>query len=896
MNASSPYQDPERARLDAADRGLAPWRRFGPYLALRAWGTVREDYSPDDRAWKGFTFEEAECRAYRWSEDGIGGLCDDEQRLCLSLALWNGTDPILKERLFGLTGEEGNHGEDLKEIYHFLDALPSHAYARVLYRYPQAPFPYALLREEAARRGRSAPEFEIEDTGIFEGGRFFDVTVEHAKREPEEILFRVSAVNRGPQPAPLHLLPTLFFRNTWSWGYREPRPLLALARDGTLVARHPTLGAMLLQVAGPCEWLFCENETNLPRLYGVARDGYFKDGLAARLVRGDRSAVNPAREGTKAGAWFTFQVRPGDEVVVRARLARTWGRDPFHEFDEFVALRRREADAYHRALAARPDDPAASLIARQALAGLCHNRIFYHWDVAVWKRGDPGQPPPPPGHATRRNLGWDHLHSADVLTVPDGWEFPWFAAWDTAFQCVALARADPTFAKEQLLLFTREWFMHPNGQLPAYEWQLSDVNPPVHAWAALRVYEIDREVNGHADRPFLERVFLKLLLNFTWWVNREDEEGRNVFQGGFLGLDNIGVFNRSEKLPSGAVVEQADGTAWMAAYCLDLLKIALELSREEPIYEDVATKFFEHFLYIAGALNDLGGRGVGLWHEGDQFFYDAVRTPDGRVEPLRVRSLVGLIPLLAVAVVDPEVLTRSRDFARRMGWFLHNRSDLARQVSRFMEKGGGERRLFALLRAHRMKALLARMLDEEEFLSPFGVRSLSRAHGRSPYTFTLDGRTFRVAYEPGESSSDLFGGNSNWRGPVWMPLNVLLIEALRKFHHFYGPAFRVECPTHSGRKLSLGEVADELTRRVTRLFLPDPSGKRPCRRRPLYPGDEDLLLFHEYFHGEDGRGLGASHQTGWTALVAELVRGLEDRSQVSGRFEEARGPLPRRAV
>ena len=884
MSAPAMPEDPERARLEAADRGLAPWRRFGPYLALRAWGTVREDYSADDRAWSSFTFEDAAARAYRWSEDGLCGLCDDEQRLCLALALWNGVDPLLKERLFGLSGEEGNHGEDLKEVYHLVDALPSHAYARVLYRYPQRPFPYERLREEARRRGRGAPEFELEETGIFEGGRYFDVTVEHAKAAPEEVLFRVSALNRGPDRAPLHLLPLAWFRNTWSWGHPERRPRLALAADGSLVARHATLGAFVLQVEGAPSWLFCENETN-PRLFGLEQAGYFKDGLSARVVEGAVSAVNPERVGTKAGAWFSVEVEAGAEVVVRARLARAWSPEPFSEFDRVVALRRAEADAFHRGLAARPEDPDARRVQRQALAGLCHNRVFYHWDVSLWQKGDPGQPRPPQGHATRRNRGWEHLNSADVLCVPDGWEYPWFAAWDTAFQCVALARADPAFAKAQLLLFTREWFMHPNGQLPAYEWQLSDVNPPVHAWAAFRVYEIDREVSGRADRPFLERVFLKLLLNFTWWVNREDREGLNVFQGGFLGLDNIGVFNRSVPLPQGAVIEQADGTAWMAGYCLDLLRIALELAREEPIYEDLATKFFEHFLYIAGALNDLGGKGVGLWHEGDQFFYDALRTSDGRVEPLRVRSLVGLIPLLAVLVVDPDTLARHPDFVRRMGWFLRYRPDLARQVSRFMEKGGGERRLFSLLRAHRMKALLARMLDEEEFLSPYGVRSLSKAHEREPYVLGLDGHSFEVRYEPGESSSGLFGGNSNWRGPVWMPLNVLLIEALRRFHRFYGPAFRVECPTRSGRKLSLGEVADELTRRVTRLFLADSTGRRPCRRAPVAQGDEDLLLFYEYFHGEDGSGLGASHQTGWTALVAELVRGL-------GPSPEAPGPRP----
>jgi len=863
--------DPERARLAEADAGRAPWRRWGPYVALRAWGTVREDYSPDGSAWTSFPFDAAEARAYRWGEDGLFGLCDDEQRLCLALALWNGADPILKERLFGLGGKEGNHGEDVKEVYHLLDAVPTHSYARALYRYPQRAFPYAALRGEAARRGRRDPEYELEDTGIFEAG-FFDVTIEHAKAAPEDLLLRVEAVNRGPDAAPLHLLPMVWFRNTWSWGRHPARPSLAPAGEGALVARHATLGEMVAQVEGAPEWLFCDNETNVPRLYGVAKAGFFKDGLGARVVRGDLRAVNPERTGTKAGAWRRMTIPPGAAAVVRVRLGRAALPRAFEGFDAVVAERRREADAFHAALAGEGD---VARVQRQAVAGLLWNRVYYHWDVPQWLSGDPGQPPPPPERRlVARNRGWEHLNSADVLSIPDAWEYPWFAAWDTAFQCVALARADPAFAKEQLVLLTREWFMHPNGQLPAYEWQLSDVNPPVHAWAALRVYEIDRQTTGRADRAFLERVFLKLLLNFTWWVNREDADGRNVFQGGFLGLDNIGVFNRSEPLPSGAHVEQADGTAWMAAYCLDMLRIALELAREEPIYEDVATKFFEHFLYIAGALNDLGGEGVGLWHEEDQFFYDALHGGGAPTRPLRVRSLVGLIPLLAVTVLEPEVLARTPEFGRRMAWFLQYRPDLARLVSRFMEPGGGERRLLALLRAHRMKALLRRMLDEDEFLSPFGVRSLSRAHRDAPYRFQLDGRSFTVHYEPGESSSGLFGGNSNWRGPVWVAMNALLVEALRKFHRFYGPGFRVECPARSGRHLSLGEVADELARRVGRLFLAGGDGRRPYRGgRPLAaPGDGDLLLFHEYFHGDDGRGLGASHQTGWTALVAELLR------------------------
>jgi hypothetical protein len=884
--------DPERARIGEADRGELPWRRFGPYLALREWGTVREDYSADGSAWTYFTYEDAEARAYRWGEDGIAGLCDDGQRLCLALALWNGRDPMLKERLFGLTGKEGNHGEDVKEVYHLLDATPTHAYARMLYRLPQREFPCAALRAEAARRGRGEPEQELEDTGVLDGGRFFDVTVEHAKVAPEDLLFRVEALNRAGAEAELHLVPVLWFRNTWSWTRGAARPSLAL-EDGAVAARHPALGELMLEVEGEAgdacasgaargvgpEWLFCENETNVPRLYGVARPGYFKDGLSARIARGDRAAVNPACRGTKAGAWLSFKVPAGGAVVVRARLARERRARPFEAFDATVAARRGEADAFYAALAAPGTGEEARRIERQALSGMLWTRPFYHWDVMRWLRGDPAQPPPPPERRTGRNASWPHHNCQEILSVPDAWEYPWYAAWDLAFHAVALARVDPAFAKEQLVVLTREWYMHPNGQLPAYEWQLSDVNPPVHAWAAWRVYRIDAERTGRADRAFLARVFLKLLLNFTWWVNREDAEGNNVFEGGFLGLDNIGVFNRSEPLPSGGVLEQADGTAWMAAYCLDMLRIALELAREEPFYEDVATKFFEHFLYIAGALNDLGGEGVGLWHEEDQFFYDAVRVPGMAPIPLRVRSLVGLMTLRAVEVLEPDMLERTPEFGKRMAWFLEHRRDLAHQVSRFMEKGGGERRLLSLLRAHRMKALLARMLDEEEFLSPYGVRSLSKAHERTPYELELGGRTFAVRYEPGESSSGLFGGNSNWRGPVWLPANYLLVEALRKFDRFYGPAFRVECPARSGRMLSLGEVADEIARRVCRVFVPDMDGRRPFRggRPPLVPDDDGRLLFHEYFHGDDGRGLGASHQTGWTALVAELMRGVAER-------------------
>jgi hypothetical protein len=873
----------ERERLDEARAGGAAWRRWGPYLAERQWGTVREDYSADGDAWDAFPHDHARSRAYRWGEDGLLGISDEEGRLCFALALWNGADPILKERLFGLAGPEGNHGEDVKEYYFFLDNTPTHAYMRALYKYPQRAFPYAALVAENRRRGKRNPEYELLDTGIFAEDRYFDVTVEYAKAAPNDLLIRITATNRGPGTAPLHLLPTLWFRNTWSWGDDHDfhgKPTLR-ARDGSsayrlIAASHPDLGEYALACAGAPELLFTENETNAARLWGSPNASpYVKDGIGAAVVNGQREAVNPELVGTKAAAHYALMLAPGASETVVLRLVPALPADPFAEADRVFAARRAEADAFYADLAAPGMSEDARLVQRQAYAGLLWSKQFYYYDVDRWLDGDPGTLPPPRERAAGRNSGWRHLNNADVLSMPDTWEYPWYAAWDLAFHCVALADVDPDFAKEQLVLLLREWYMHPNGQLPAYEWAFGDVNPPVHAWAAWRVYKIEKRRTGRADRAFLERVFHKLLLNFTWWVNRKDAEGRNVFQGGFLGLDNIGVFDRSMALPTGGHLEQSDGTAWMGMYCLTMLAIALELARENRVYEDVATKFFEHFLYVAEALNNLGGEGIALWDEEDQFFYDALHLESDAHLPLKVRSLVGLIPLLAVETIEPELLAAVPEFRARLEWFLEHRPGLAALVSRWQEPGMGERHLLALVRGHRMKRVLARVLDPNEFLSDHGIRGVSRYHAAHPYALRVNGTTYAVDYEPGESTSGLFGGNSNWRGPVWLPINYLLIEALEKFHHYYGDDFRVECPTGSGRKATLQQIADDLACRLAGIFLRGADGRRPVfgasetlQRDPHW---RDLLPFHEYFHGDDGRGLGASHQTGWTALVARLL-------------------------
>ncbi|WP_062117634.1 MGH1-like glycoside hydrolase domain-containing protein [Aureimonas sp. AU40] len=887
MSPPSPLFDTiEGRRLREAD--AAGWRQWGPYLAERQWGTVREDYSADGDAWAYLPHDHARSRAYRWGEDGIAGFCDAHQHWCLSLALWNGRDPILKERLFGLANAEGNHGEDVKEVWWYLDATPTHSYQRMLYRYPQGAFPYAdLLAENARRKGTDAPEYEISDTGLFAERRYFDVEISYAKRGADDILMRVSVRNRGPDAAPLHVLPQLAARNVWSWGDPGEKPLLRGEADGSVSAAHPGFAPRRFSALQPARLLFCENETNGRRLYGEGPDGAFKDAIGDHVL-GARAAALPD-SGTKCAVLSEHRIEPDEQLVLRYHWCPE-GAPPLGVagFDALFAARLAEADEFYAVLQKDIADPDARLVQRQALGGLLWSKQVYHYDVKRWLDGDPGEPTPPASRLSGRNADWTHLANADVVLMPDKWEYPWYASWDLAFHTITAALVDPALAKAQLLLLTREWYMHPSGQLPAYEWAFGDANPPIHAFAALRVYRMDEALTGTADRPFLERVFHKLMINFTWWVNRKDEAGRSLFQGGFLGLDNIGVFDRSAPIPGGGFVEQSDGTAWMAMYALNLMRMALELARENPVYEDVATKFFEHFLTIASAMTHVGGSeaekgacGQGLWNEEDGFFYDALVLPDGRETTLRVRSLVGLIPLCAVEVLDADIARRHPGFAERLGWMLRHRPDLTREVSRFAEPGKDERLLLSLLRRQRMTALLARMLDENEFLSPHGLRSLSKAHAAHPFALDLDGARYEVRYEPGTSAAAIFGGNSNWRGPVWMPLNFMLIEALLEFERFYGESFQVECPAGSGRPMGLREISDEIARRLCALFLKDATGQRPAMADPdPDPNDADRVTFNEFFHGETGLGLGASHQTGWTALVALL---LQPRQVVRGQ-------------
>jgi hypothetical protein len=877
-----------------ADR--AAWLRWGPYLAERQWGTVREDYSATGDAWNYLPHEHARSRAYRWGEDGIAGFTDDRLRWCLSLALWNGRDAILKERMFGLTNAQGNHGEDVKELYYYLDGTPTHSYMRMLYKYPQAAFPYEALVEQNAKRSLREPEYELIDTGIFDRSRYFDVTVEYAKASPEDILIRITIENCGPETAELHVLPQLWARNTWDWRPGIPEPRLHLAQGG-VVAEHNRMPDRRLDIDADATWLFCRNETNTKRLYGSDAAGPFKDGINDYLVDGHAEAVD-RQQGTKCAAHVRLTLSPGARRVLRLRWRPADdfpAKDPFADHDEIMSARLADADEFYSVLQANIADADARLVQRQALAGMLWSKQFYRFDIRRWLEGDPLQPAPPPERLEIRNSEWLHLNNRDIISMPDTWEYPWYASWDLAFHAVTFALIDPGFAKQQLLLLTHEWYMHPNGSLPAYEWAFGDVNPPVHAWAAWRVYRMDAALTGTADYEFLERVFHKMMINFTGWVNRQDVEGRNLFQGGFLGLDNIGVFDRSQKLPVAGRIDQSDGTSWMAMYALNMMRISLELAARNRVYQATATKFFEHFLAIAEVMTRQSGR-RGLWDEADQFYHNVLHRPDGSIIPLRLYSLVGLFPLFAVEVLEPATLERSPEFAERLQWVLDHRKDLAGLVSHWEVEGQGSRRLLSLLRGSRMKALLRRMLDEAAFLSPYGVRSVSRIHVDHPFTLDLDGQHFSVGYVPGDSSSREYGGNSNWRGPVWMPVNFMFVESLYGFHRYYGDDFRVEYPTGSGIKLSLKEIADALSERLTGLFLRGPDG-----RRPVF-GDEKLLqddprfrdhvLFYEYFHGDTGRGLGASHQTGWTGLVALLLHGREhdDPTRMDMLTDEEYGP------
>ncbi len=891
----------EEKRLEASSQRTAHWKRWGPYVSDRAWGTVREDYSANGTAWEYLPHDHARSKAYRWNEDGIAGVCDRHQYLCFALALWNGRDPILKERLFGLTGNEGNHGEDVKEYYFHLDSTPTHSYMKFLYKYPQAEFPYARLIEENRQRSKADPEFELMDTGVFDDDRYFDVIVEYAKASPDDILIRITATNRGPEPAQLHLLPTLWFRNTWSWKPGSPRPSLTQGvnpKHTVVTVEHPELGRRRLYCQNHPDTLFCDNETNARRLYGSnGGPDHPKDAINDFVVNGDKHAIYPEQTGTKMAAYYSPMLAAGETVTIRLRLTDTAIAENVDalngDFERLFTVRKLEADEFYAGVIPQDLSADARNVMRQAFAGLLWSKQFYHYVQQEWLAGDPTYPAPPSGRKHGRNAEWPHLYNADVISMPDKWEYPWYAAWDLAFHCVPLALVDPDFAKEQLVLLLREWYMHPNGQLPAYEWAFGDVNPPVHAWAALRVYKIDKKRHGRSDIVFLEKVFHKLLLNFTWWVNRKDAEGMNVFQGGFLGLDNIGVFDRSAALPTGGHLEQSDGTAWMAMYTLNLLAIALELAHENPAYEDVASKFWEHFLHIAHAMCHRGEDGLSMWDEEDGFFYDVLHMPDDSHVPLKLRSMVGLIPLFAVGTLEPEMLERMPGFRRRLEWFIENRPDLIGNVACMRTRGMGERRLLSILSRGNLRRVLGYMLDEKEFLSPFGIRALSKKHEAEPYVLRVNGMEHRVEYQPAESSSGLFGGNSNWRGPIWFPVNFLLVESLQRFHHYLGDDYKVEFPTGSGAMLNLTEVATDLSRRMNRIFLRDDSGRRPVfgniEKFQTDPHWRDLVLFHEYFHGDSGAGLGASHQTGWTGLVAKLIQqsGEGDRSRESATLVAA---------
>ncbi len=864
MNELEKMKDPRR------------WRDWGPYLSERQWGTVREDYSVDGDAWNYITHDMARSKAYRWGEEGLGGISDRQQNLCLALALWNERDPILKERLFGLTNEEGNHGEDVKEMYYYLDNVPSHSYMKMLYKYPHIAFPYAWLIEENARRSRLEPEFELMDTGIFDNDAYFDVFMEYAKNTEDDILAQYTVHNRGATDAPIRILPTLWFRWTPCWHHEDQRPEASVVDNNLLLLSCPELGDYYCYVDGEAEMLFTENETNNERLYGSPNaTPYTKDSIGAYVIGGKEDAVNPNPSGTKVALHYAFTVPAGGSVSVRLRLTNKKQVRPFEQFDRIMDAQRQAADDYYKGKFGQKSEDETN-VHRQAMAGMLWTKQFYYYNVNRWLLGDAGEPEPPEQRQRQRNSHWDHLRAADIISMPDKWEYPWFAAWDLAFHCVALAAVDIDFAKGQLLLLLKERYMHPNGQLPAYEWNFGDVNPPVHAMAALDIYNMEREATGTADTEFLEQVFHKLMFNFTWWVNRKDEEGNNIFEGGFLGLDNIGVFDRSAPIPGGGTLEQADGTSWMAMYSLNMMRMAMELADSQPVYEEMAIKFGEHFFYIAGAMANMSNeKGTGLWDEKDGFYYDMLNLTDGTLKRLRLRSLVGLLPLIAVEVIHDDKFTKLPRMVAHMVELMRQRPDLQELVSRWEGiNGEGNMHLLSLLRGHRMKCLLNRMLDENEFLSPHGIRSLSKVYEQDPFEFQMNGQHFTVAYTPAESTTSMFGGNSNWRGPVWMPVNYLLVQSMRRFHDYYGGDFKIEMPVGTGRFITIDQAADELAKRLKSLFLRDEAGHRPIfgdnEKLQTDPHFKDYILFYEYFNGDTGEGLGASHQTGWTALVALL--------------------------
>jgi hypothetical protein len=866
--------NPEHERINAPNC-YKTWKKWGPYIAERQWGTVREDYSANGNAWDYISHDDARSKAYRWSEDGIGGFCDYRQLLCFAPAFWNRKDPILKERMFGLTNLQGNHGEDVKEYYYYLDSSPTYSYCKILYKYPLSAFPYQLLIEENARRGRQETEYELIDTGIFAKNNYFDIFIEYAKAAPEDIFILLTIFNRSKESAALNVVPQLWFRNTWSWGWDNDKPLLS-AGNNKIITSHKELGKFFLYYDGSPDLLFCENETKQQPLPASDKGLFFKDGINDFILHGKKLAVNPDLKGTKAGLNYFFNILGEQSATIRLRLVNNEITSPFSGFSDIFEQRKKENSEFYSGLINPSISDQEILVLRQAYAGILWSKQFYNYDVTRWLEGDPGQPPPPEARKSGRNSQWIHLNNSDIISIPDKWEYPWYAAWDWAFHCVTLAEIDPDYAKHQLILLTNPWYMQPNGQMPAYEWAFNDVNPPVHAWSTWKVYQAEQKQNsGKGDFAFLERIFHKLLLNFTWWVNRRDAEGKNIFEGGVLGLDNIGVFDRNSHFFNGERIEQCDSTSWMAMYALNMMRIAIELALNNEVYQQMAIKFFEHFLYIAGAFNNIGKKRISLWNEEDGFFYDALNTPDGKTIPLKLRSLVGLIPLFAVEILEEEVLDRLPEFKSSLDWFLNYRTDLASLVTWGHKKGFRKRSQLSLINGNMLDKILERILDEAEFLSDFGIRALSRVYLEHPYEFDYNNTKFMVKYLPAESDITMFGGNSNWRGPIWFPTNYLLIDSLKKFGDFYGKTFKAEMPKGSGNWATLHDIAGQLSQRLINIFLPDKTGRRPVFgysdkiQTDLF--FRDNILFHEYFHGENGRGVGASHQTGWTALVANLI-------------------------
>lgn len=866
----------EHQRLKESRAGK-PWKKWGPYLSDRQWATVREDYTRHGNAWESITHEQSRSKAYRWGEDGIGGISDDDQRICFSWAFWNGNDPIIKERFFGLTGIEGNHGEDVKELYYYLDSTPTHSYMKMLYKYPHKRFPYEQLVDTNRTLGKDQTEFELIDTGLFDDDEYFDIFLEYAKNDEEDLCMQATIHNRGKTDAAIHVIPTLWMRNTWSSGRDKYLPEIKSIGDKSSKIKHHTLGEYFMYYEeGFNEVVYCNNETNRKQLYGIPNSKkYVKDGINEYIIRGAKS-VNPDKKGTKSAGIFNTVIPAGGMITVKVRLSKTSIDQPFAEFDKIVKSRKADCDSFYRSNQSKVSDADLRNIQRQAYAGMMWNKQYYYYNVREWLNGDDGRIPPPEERKKGRNKDWQHLHNADIISMPDKWEYPWYAAWDLAFHCIPIARIDPDFAKDQLLLLLKDWYLHPNGQIPAYEWNFSDVNPPVHAWAVLRVYHIDRKMyGGDGDVAFLQRAFHKLLINFTWWINRKDTDGNNIFEGGFLGLDNIGVFDRNHPLIENSRLEQADSTSWMAMFALNMLRISLDLAVHQPVYQDMAIKFFEHFLYIAGAMNGISESKVNLWDDEDNFYYDIMHMPDGSTELMKVKSMVGLIPLFAVETLKSEAFEKLPEFRDRLEFFLKARPKLASLVSRWEEPGSGERRLLSLLRGFRMKKLVEKVLDPDEFLSGFGVRAMSKYHEKNPYSITIKGQQLTVSYLPGESDSSFFGGNSNWRGPIWFPVNYLILESLLKFHHYYGDDFKVEYPVGSGEFINIREAVRILAERMMSIFKRNENGERSVygnnKKFQTDPHFKDYILFYEYFHGDTGRGLGAAHQTGWTGLIADII-------------------------